>query len=1048
MIEILVNTGYNQPNRALDITEDITFSINYEIAKIQNIADSNGSYTKSLQLPNTAHNRAIFGYATNLGTDLGYNYDSQFSNSFSPNKKVKCFVLENSIPILDGYLQLPKYNINSIENNTTIDVTIFADNVNLYQSMGDSLLTDLDFREYSFTFSQAHIQSTWTNNPDAFKTGVYFPFADYGNGFTLDDLNNENIYKYGIKDLLPAVYVKTLADKLFSTYNITVQSNFLGSNKTTGVDVPDPRFGNLIIPYYQQKFQTGSTFSNDKIFHVGLDTDTVGQYATYSMDVYQSGIGGGSGIPGGGGTATGVAKAIFNAVHSPADSVRYLWFDGFIINPWEGDVRKNTFNNPDAGYTFKTHTIPFSLTASPMFNTNVGGGDTYDTSNFWYENRAGSIFSQKFVLNTDIVTTYSRDYENKRGTGHKYIISVEFFREFDPLTGTTDPAWSIGKGFPIPGDLGLNPIAVDTSGATESMKHWVCDINGNSNCFDMDGQTIIPIGTNRYLGKYCTSFRGDKAFEATNDGSTYSTSFIGTNEQYPNNSGTCITWYYNDTVGQLDPTSLTHSEIQKGLWCSGFDNNELFGVIQGAFPTNSSADKNQAPNHPAYGDWYQRLQLQTISLDGSSHPLFGPTGSLVAGGTTPLFPNEKVRCVVTVGSTYGGRQLTKTGTTIDFRHYVPPICAYLLSYTDFKNNAAYPTGEYQNPIVANRPLTQFYNVVSNDIIPGQYVNFNDVIPKNMKQRDFLQELVRMHNLYIEPSKSSPNTLIIEPREDFYRLGGNALDWSNKIDLTTPIGVQILANTQTKRTTFTYKTDGDWFNKLYTQATNEIYGEFKHILDNEFLTGETKIESIFSPTPLASLYSYFGDSGGNSLTKPGAFILPVFVNGNNVKPSSNAGPSGAVQINYRMLLKKVVDNQNSDTIKIFGNSTHTYPYAGPFDDPYNPQYCVNWGQTLGEFIPTNTSGVFNNLVNTYWSGLLAEMNDMDSRIITCSMYLTAKDILDFNFYKLIFLSINGVDGYYKVNSIEDYIPGHNTVCKVTLLKSKAFLQPKIFGGSIS
>src|SRR6185437_15143333 len=102
--------------------------------------------------------------------------------------------------------------------------------------------------------------------------------------------------------------------------------------------------------------------------------------------------------------------------------------------------------------------------------------------------------------------------------------------------------------------------------------------------------------------------------------------------------------------------------------------------------------------------------------------------------------------------------------------------------------------------------------------------------------------------------------------------------------------------------------------------------------------------------------------------------------------------------------------------------HYYPYAGPYDNPYSPQYSLNWGQTLGEFFNSATDNFSGNLVNTYWAGLLTELTDMDSRIITCYMYLTPLDIHNFNFYKLVFVTINGVDGYYKVNSIEDYVPG--------------------------
>jgi hypothetical protein len=64
-----------------------------------------------------------------------------------------------------------------------------------------------------------------------------------------------------------------------------------------------------------------------------------------------------------------------------------------------------------------------------------------------------------------------------------------------------------------------------------------------------------------------------------------------------------------------------------------------------------------------------------------------------------------------------------------------------------------------------------------------------------------------------------------------------------------------------------------------------------------------------------------------------------------------------------------------------------------------------------------------------------------------MFLTPLDIAQFQFYNLVFVTIDGVDGYYKVNSIEDYVPGKNSTCKVTLLKSNTFLTPNTYNGSI-
>lgn len=1012
MLEILVKQ--NGVNKSLDLFGDDAISINYSIANIKDISNTNGAYTKTITIPDTPNNREIFGFITDLATDIEFNYTNKLKYNYNPNLKVKCWVIEDTIVVLEGYIQLTRYNIDDFNQNKVMECTIYGDNANFYITMGDKLLTDLDFSEYDFKYTIAGITASWTNDLNAYRKGYYFPLIDYGHGWSLNDLQDLSVYSLNVKDFLPAIYVKTIWDKIFSANNYSYTSKFLGSPTGLTNSTPDPRFANLVIPYYQQTFQTSTLFNQNKIFHVGLTFSQIG--GGYNIKWYQSKNN----------TGTTYPKAIVNANVStyPNAEFRRLWFNGIRISPADTDSTRNTAGNETyTTFRYGAISIPFTATASPMFNTFVNGGNTYNTSNFWYQNRSNEIFKQRFILKTDIVTTYSNQNLIEKGqpqtitsgtatgTGYNYIIKVEFFREYDPVTGTTSTAWAGGTGFQIPADLGPNPaggaynLATNVAGAIDKKTHWVCDIKGKSNCFTSDGKQIKPTGPERYLGKFCTNEYGTFLLNADTPGGDIN---------FRRKSGDCITWYYNDGFNQTS-TALT------GLWVSGYD-------------TFNYTTTSQATNHPGYGDWYQGLQLQTIFLDGDETNLFyGASGSIAPKANTPIQPNERVRVIITVGGKYKGQYITSTSTS-----YKPPTTAYVLTDTDFLAGGIGGLYNYNN-------LTQFYNDVQPEYITGQKISFNDIIPKNLKQRDFVQDIIRMHNLYIEPTKDASNNLLIEPREEYYKLGVSTLDWRNKLDINSPINIQVLAETQYKRTRFTYKADSDYYNKAYTNNTNEIYGQFVYVLDNEFLVDELKIESMFSPTPLTQLYSYYGENGGDTLINRGGFVLPVLVNGNNVKASSNAGPNGNVTSNFRILYKRYITNQNGEQIFIFNKKTNVYPYAGPYDNPYQPSYSLNWGQTLAEFFPTPTDQFYDNLVNTYWSALLDELGDSDSRIITCNMFLTPDDINKFYFYKLVFLTIDGVDGYYKVNSIENYQPGQNSLCKVTLLKSKTKL-PKKFAGS--
>lgn len=155
------------------------------------------------------------------------------------------------------------------------------------------------------------------------------------------------------------------------------------------------------------------------------------------------------------------------------------------------------------------------------------------------------------------------------------------------------------------------------------------------------------------------------------------------------------------------------------------------------------------------------------------------------------------------------------------------------------------------PVLVLSTINNFFTVVSPNILPGEIIPYGSCIPFNFKQRDFILSLVRMFNLYIEPSKDEDNFLIIEPRNEFYAAGA-VKDWTYKLDITNIEG-QVLGETQNRRTIFKYKDDTDYFNTDYRDAQAGVsYGEYDHLLDNDFVNGEKKIELSFSPTPVAQV----------------------------------------------------------------------------------------------------------------------------------------------------------------------------------------------------
>lgn len=338
--------------------------------------------------------------------------------------------------------------------------------------------------------------------------------------------------------------------------------------------------------------------------------------------------------------------------------------------------------------------------------------------------------------------------------------------------------------------------------------------------------------------------------------------------------------------------------------------------------------------------------------------------------------------------------------------------------------------------------------VSDVVSIGGTVDIPSNLPQNIKQKDFMTSLYKLFNLYVEPDKTLNNLLRIEPRDSYYKYdketGDNViLNWTDKIDIEQNIEIKILSSTQNKTFKYTYKEDKDYFNSYYKSITNRIQGDSIKEIDNDFNSGDTKLEVIFGSTVLANI--------------PGYSDFPVPNLSKQISETRNY-PIGTTDVSIKILQKNgygglsyshfgCVDIIGGETWKLGTYSSYTqsttysyYPYAGTYDDPYNPSIDINFDQQLVHFW-YQPNIVSNNLFNTYYSNQFSEMSDINGRILTCEMYLTPTDIHKFYFNHIIYIELEGQGAYWRVNSIKNYdITGRST-CTVELIKA-LYPKPKL------
>lgn len=222
MVEIFVN------NTRLDLIDNVSIPITYSISDIKNPQSREGTYSKTITLPGTKTNNKLFTHIFKI------NKLSQ-SGDFNPNLKADCLIIEDSVEILRGSLRLA--DISYLEDGEILyNCVVFGETTDLFFSINNKKLTDLDLSLYDHTWSRTNIINSWTAVKGA---GYVYPMIDYG---TNPDASGAN---WSVTDFYPAIYAKYYVDKIFAEAGYTYTSTFFTSDF----------FKSLIIPFNKSELK-------------------------------------------------------------------------------------------------------------------------------------------------------------------------------------------------------------------------------------------------------------------------------------------------------------------------------------------------------------------------------------------------------------------------------------------------------------------------------------------------------------------------------------------------------------------------------------------------------------------------------------------------------------------------------------------------------------------------------------------------------------------------------------------------------------------------
>lgn len=209
-------------------TEDIP-KVSFAISSIEDPTVNTSEYSNEFTMPSTSTNFSFFQDAFDVNGE-----------DFDMSKKAEAYITVYGVFFKSGTVKLNSVQTNVLTGLNLYFVQFFGSVSDFSTTVGNKTLNELDLSQQNMELNYANVINTWTTD-----TVVKFPLVEWGYtytsgttsqpeqasvsyGYSKSFTNPSNPYKP--IQFRPAVQVKYLIDKIFSSAGFTYESTFLNSD--------------------------------------------------------------------------------------------------------------------------------------------------------------------------------------------------------------------------------------------------------------------------------------------------------------------------------------------------------------------------------------------------------------------------------------------------------------------------------------------------------------------------------------------------------------------------------------------------------------------------------------------------------------------------------------------------------------------------------------------------------------------------------------------------------------------------------------------------
>ena len=337
------------------------------------------------------------------------------------------------------------------------------------------------------------------------------------------------------------------------------------------------------------------------------------------------------------------------------------------------------------------------------------------------------------------------------------------------------------------------------------------------------------------------------------------------------------------------------------------------------------------------------------------------------------------------------------------------------------------------------------------ITSGSYVSFKDMVDSDVTQGDFLINFSKLFGLvYDTDSIAYDNTIRLKTRNSYHK-DYKIIDWTDKIDYSKSFK-QTPLTFKTKYLSLAYNPMESYYEKKYLKTYDDAYGIQKIDTGFDFNDNTTQLinNQLFKQTVMVKgeallnggpVPAYF-DKENNERSPIDAQYSLLFWN----QDSSLNNYSPNIQIIDDVLEMHdasiggdeepcwVDTSRVSDyrSVKLHAPSTLRSHEIQQSDDKKITQvFSWDLGYPQSNYAKWSTSTYPSSatIYSNYWKSYIADLYDVNTRILKCYVYLSPTDMTKFSFKNFVKIG----DTLWHPNQIIDYNPLSKNPVQVELIK---------------